>query len=92
MVSLFMEGMHPTRGASLTWMAVGRPPTLTIMVVHTAERHHPTMFHTGTVRSKRSGPIILYNTPLMDLISEIIYKAKASMQSLKNLTPKRRKN
>ena len=24
----------------------------------------PTMFHTATVRPERSGPIILYNTPL----------------------------
>ncbi len=26
--------------------------------------HHPTMFHTATVRPKRSGPSILYNTSL----------------------------
>ena len=33
--------------------------------LHTAEKHCPTtMFHTATVRPKRSGPSILYNTPL----------------------------
>ncbi len=32
--------------------------------LHTAEKHHPTMFHTATVRPTRSGPNILYNTSL----------------------------
>ncbi len=32
--------------------------------IHTAEKHHPTMFHTATVRPTRSGPNILYNTSL----------------------------
>ncbi len=32
--------------------------------LHTAEKHRPTMFHTVKVRPKRSGPSILYNTPL----------------------------
>ena len=32
--------------------------------LHTAEKHRPTMFHTATVRPRRSGPRILYNTPL----------------------------
>ena len=32
--------------------------------IHTAEKHRPTMFHAATVRLKRSGPSILYNTPL----------------------------
>ncbi len=32
--------------------------------LHTAEKHRPTMFHTATVRPRRSGPKILYNTPL----------------------------
>ena len=31
---------------------------------HIAERHRPTMFHTATVSPRRSGPKILYNTPL----------------------------
>ena len=31
---------------------------------YTAEKHHPTMFHTATVRPTRSGPNILYNTSL----------------------------
>ncbi len=31
--------------------------------LHTAEKHRPTMFHTATVRPKRSGPSIRYNTP-----------------------------
>ncbi len=35
-----------------------------IRPLHTAEKHRPTMFHTGTVRPKRSGPSILYNTHL----------------------------
>ncbi len=35
--------------------------------VHTAEKHRPTMFHTATVIPERSGPIILYNTPLSGL-------------------------
>ena len=29
--------------------------------------YHPTMFHTATVRPTRSGPNILYNTPLRPL-------------------------
>ena len=33
-------------------------------IYHNAKKHCPTMFHTATVRPKRSGPIILYNTPL----------------------------
>ncbi len=33
--------------------------------LHTAEKHRPAMFHTATVRPKRSGPSILYNTPLI---------------------------
>ncbi len=33
--------------------------------LHTAEKHCPTMFHTATVRPRRSGPRILYNTPLI---------------------------
>ena len=36
--------------------------------LHTAERHRPTMFHTATVRHGRSGPRILYNTPLNFLL------------------------
>ncbi len=28
------------------------------------DKHRPTMFHTATVRPRRSGPRILYNTPL----------------------------
>ncbi len=35
-----------------------------IRPLHTAEKHRPTMFHTATVRPRRSGPRILYNTPL----------------------------
>ncbi len=33
--------------------------------LHTAEKHRPTMFHKATVKPTRSGPSILYNTPLM---------------------------
>ncbi len=33
-------------------------------MLHTAEKHHPTLFHTATVRPKRPGPRILYNTSL----------------------------
>ncbi len=33
--------------------------------LHTAEKHRPTMFHTATVKPRRLGPSILYNTPLM---------------------------
>ena len=36
-----------------------------------AEKHRPTMFHTDTVRPRRSGPRILYNTPLT-----VLYKTK----------------
>ncbi len=36
--------------------------------LHTAEKHHPTMSHTATVRHKRSGPRILYNTSLNELL------------------------
>ncbi len=32
MVPLYMVGMYPTRGTSQSWMAVGRPPTLTIII------------------------------------------------------------
>ncbi len=32
--------------------------------LHTAKKHCPTMFDTATVRPKKLGPIILYNTPL----------------------------
>ncbi len=32
--------------------------------LHTAEKHHPTMFHTATVRPTTSGQNILYNTSL----------------------------
>ena len=35
--------------------------------LHTAEKHHPTMFHTATVRPTRSGPNILYNTSLNEI-------------------------
>ncbi len=35
--------------------------------VHTAEKHRPTMFHKATVKPTRSGPSILYNTPLSTL-------------------------
>ncbi len=32
--------------------------------LHTAQKHHPTMFHKATVKPTISGPSILYNTPL----------------------------
>ena len=32
MVLLYMVGMYPTTGTSQSWMAVGRPPTLTITI------------------------------------------------------------
>ncbi len=35
--------------------------------LHTAEKHHPTMFHTATVRPTRSGPNILYDTSLISI-------------------------
>ncbi len=37
---------------------------LRLRPLHTAEKHHPTMFHTAAVmiRPTRSGLIILYNT------------------------------
>ncbi len=38
--------------------------------LHTAEKHHPTMFHTATVRPTRSGPNILYNTSLSKYIED----------------------
>ncbi len=38
---------------------------LLLQLLHTAEKHHPTMFHTATVRPTRSGPNILYNTSLI---------------------------
>ncbi len=34
------------------------------MLKFTAEKHRPTMLHTATVRPKRWGPNILYNTSL----------------------------
>ncbi len=37
---------------------------LWLRALHTAEKHHPTMFCTATVRTKRSGQNILYNTSL----------------------------
>ncbi len=33
------------------------------------QQHCPTMFHTATVRPKRSGPSILYNTPLTEVVN-----------------------
>ena len=35
------------------------------MPLHIAEKDHPPMFHTATVRPKRSDPILLYYTPLI---------------------------
>ncbi len=43
--------------------------------LHTAEKHRPTMFHTATVKPTRSGPSILYNTPL-NVLSCYICKVK----------------
>ncbi len=37
---------------------------LWLRALHTAEKHHPTMFRIATVRPKRSGANILYNTSL----------------------------
>ncbi len=37
---------------------------LWLRALHTAEKHHPTMFRKATVRPKRSSPYILYNTSL----------------------------
>ena len=41
-----------------------------IRPLHAAEKHHPTMFRTATVRHKRWGPNILYNTSLSSQVSE----------------------
>ncbi len=53
--------------------------------LHTAEKHHPTMFHTATVRPTRSGPNLLYNTSLkamavlvMEISCQLSSKEKAT--------------
>ena len=48
------EGQSLQKSVYLLWL---RP-------LHTAEKHRPTMFHTATVKPTKSGPSILYNTPL----------------------------
>ncbi len=53
--------------------------------LHTAERHRPTMFHTATVRPKRSGPIILYNTPLIQPFSMFETRVHRGLQMARHV-------
>ncbi len=58
------------------------------ITLHTAEKHHPTMFHTDTVRPKRSGPNILYNTTLKiagEPSRELLFHAEANLDAEANL-------